>query len=191
VGDEAGGPCGGREKARGRDGSAQRSARHARHDAAKPRENDLAKRTSLLTDDELTRIRTLGAYYAFSEEALGSTAWVAPERSPSPRLTCSSTPGVTCDGIARRPRSSLDAARSQLPKSAPEIDRCDPARQKSNGLLRTTDPSRSPQTAPTTKSSRLRRPSSALRLPLPATASRADAVSECPREHERRCRRAR
>ena len=34
------------------------------------REDDLADRVASITDDELTRIRTLGAYYAFSEEAL-------------------------------------------------------------------------------------------------------------------------
>ena len=33
-------------------------------------EDHLAERTSSLTDDELTRIQTLGAYYAFSEQAL-------------------------------------------------------------------------------------------------------------------------
>jgi hypothetical protein len=32
-------------------------------------EDDLAERALSLTDDELTRIRTLGAYYAFSEPA--------------------------------------------------------------------------------------------------------------------------
>ena len=33
-------------------------------------EDDLAERALSLTDDELTRIGTLGAYYAWSEEAL-------------------------------------------------------------------------------------------------------------------------
>lgn len=33
-------------------------------------EDGLAERALSLTDDELTRIRTLGAYYAWSEEAL-------------------------------------------------------------------------------------------------------------------------
>ena len=33
-------------------------------------EDDLAARASSITDDELTRIRTLGAYYAWSEDAL-------------------------------------------------------------------------------------------------------------------------
>jgi hypothetical protein len=33
-------------------------------------EDDLAERAASLTDDELTRIRTLGAYYAWSEDAL-------------------------------------------------------------------------------------------------------------------------
>ena len=33
-------------------------------------EDDLAERARSLTDDELTRIGTLGAYYAWSEEAL-------------------------------------------------------------------------------------------------------------------------
>jgi hypothetical protein len=33
-------------------------------------EDDLAARASLITDDELTRIGTLGAYYAWSEDAL-------------------------------------------------------------------------------------------------------------------------
>lgn len=33
-------------------------------------EDDLAERALSLTDDELTRIRTLGAYYAWSEEAI-------------------------------------------------------------------------------------------------------------------------
>jgi len=33
-------------------------------------EDDLAERVASLTEDELTRIRTLGAYYAFSDEAL-------------------------------------------------------------------------------------------------------------------------
>ncbi len=33
-------------------------------------EDDLAARVSSITDDELTRIRTLGAYYAWSEDAL-------------------------------------------------------------------------------------------------------------------------
>ncbi len=33
-------------------------------------EDDLAAPTSSITDDELTRIRTLGAYYAWSEDAL-------------------------------------------------------------------------------------------------------------------------
>jgi hypothetical protein len=35
-----------------------------------PGEDDLAARASSITDDELTRIRTLGAYYAWSEDAL-------------------------------------------------------------------------------------------------------------------------
>ncbi len=33
-------------------------------------EDDLAGRVSSITDEELTRIRTLGAYYAWSEDAL-------------------------------------------------------------------------------------------------------------------------
>ena len=33
-------------------------------------EDDLAARASSITDDELTRIGTLGAYYAWSEDAL-------------------------------------------------------------------------------------------------------------------------
>lgn len=33
-------------------------------------ENELAERVASITDDELTRIGTLGAYYAFSEDAL-------------------------------------------------------------------------------------------------------------------------
>lgn len=33
-------------------------------------EDDLAERVVSITEDELTRIGTLGAYYAFSEEAL-------------------------------------------------------------------------------------------------------------------------
>jgi hypothetical protein len=33
-------------------------------------EDDLAERAVSLTDDELTRIRTLGAYYAWSDDAL-------------------------------------------------------------------------------------------------------------------------
>ena len=33
-------------------------------------EDDLAARAASITDDELTRIRTLGAYYAWSEDAL-------------------------------------------------------------------------------------------------------------------------
>ena len=33
-------------------------------------EDDLAIRAASLTDDELTRIRTLGAYYAWSDDAL-------------------------------------------------------------------------------------------------------------------------
>jgi hypothetical protein len=34
------------------------------------REDDLAERAASITDDELTRIGRLGAYYAFSEDAL-------------------------------------------------------------------------------------------------------------------------
>jgi hypothetical protein len=33
-------------------------------------EDELAERALSLTDDELTRIGTLGAYYAFSEQAM-------------------------------------------------------------------------------------------------------------------------
>jgi len=33
-------------------------------------EDDLADRSASLADDELTRIRTLGAYYAWSDDAL-------------------------------------------------------------------------------------------------------------------------
>jgi len=33
-------------------------------------EHDLAARASSITDDELTRVRTLGTYYAWSEDAL-------------------------------------------------------------------------------------------------------------------------
>jgi hypothetical protein len=33
-------------------------------------EDDLAEQVPSLTDDEMTRIRTLGAYYAFSEQAV-------------------------------------------------------------------------------------------------------------------------
>jgi hypothetical protein len=33
-------------------------------------EDDLAERAASLTDDELTRIRTLGAYYAWSDDAV-------------------------------------------------------------------------------------------------------------------------
>jgi len=33
-------------------------------------EDDLAERVASITDDELTRIGRLGAYYAFSEDAL-------------------------------------------------------------------------------------------------------------------------
>jgi hypothetical protein len=35
-------------------------------------EDDLAERALSLTDDELTRIGELGAYYAFSEQAMAS-----------------------------------------------------------------------------------------------------------------------
>jgi hypothetical protein len=47
-------------------------------------EDDLAARASSITDDELTRIGTLGAYYAWSEDAVAlggglhanpATAW--------------------------------------------------------------------------------------------------------------------
>jgi hypothetical protein len=54
-------------------------------------EDDLAEGVASITDDELTRIRTLGAYYAFSEDALalhgsmGGAAMAAKREPPSRR----------------------------------------------------------------------------------------------------------
>jgi hypothetical protein len=51
-------------------GSTRSPARHARQVLRSHGEDDLAERVASITDDELTRIGRLGAYYAFSEEAL-------------------------------------------------------------------------------------------------------------------------
>jgi hypothetical protein len=61
-------------------------------------EGDLAERVVSLTDDEPTRIGTLGAYYAWSDDALalaGLGSWAAPERCRWPRSTCSMGPGAS------------------------------------------------------------------------------------------------
>jgi hypothetical protein len=60
--------------------------------------DDLAERAVSLTDDELTRIGTLGAYFAWSDDALaldGRGSMAAPERCRWPRSTCPSARGVT------------------------------------------------------------------------------------------------
>lgn len=85
-------------------------------------EDDLAARASSITDDELTRIGTLGAYYAWSQDALHSAAaWAAPARSRWPRSTCSSAPdaiyGVTTPTLTLR----SDGQRSLTRASVPEI----------------------------------------------------------------------
>ena len=84
-------------------------------------EDDLAERAGSITDDELARIGRLGAYYAFSEDALAlGGRWAAPELYLWRRSTCSKAPDATC--VDTTPTGSLpgDCQRSRTRASAPE-----------------------------------------------------------------------
>jgi hypothetical protein len=89
-------------------------------------EDDLAARASSITDDELTRIRTLGAYYAWFEDALALRGQHGRRaRSRWPRSTCSSAPDAIYGVTTPTLRLRSDGQRSPTGASVAEIVSCD------------------------------------------------------------------
>ena len=84
-------------------------------------EDDLAERVASITDDELTRIGRLGAYYAFSEDALALGGSMGGTRALCwPRLTCLRAPGASCAVTTPTGSWRSDCLRRQTRGSAPE-----------------------------------------------------------------------